>query len=302
MQLTMTQTAAQSRAAIVFWASISLLLFTNFASSDSALANDLETNPYCIEFLHYAQEPGKTFVEVFVTVPVHRLQFTPANLVYRARYDFTVSFLDEISETIQMSSYIDSVDAQASAAALNVNPPWLRYSFVIQPGEYRVEFKLTDRNSSAGSLFYQTISVPDFGGNDLKISDLQLSKSMARSDESSVLVKNNWKILPNISHEFKAEDKHLNVYAEVYNLNFRLDRVNRGFISSYFIRDERDCDVVSIEEIHQKPAAASVLTARLPIHELKSGMYKLVLRVRDLDRAQVVEKSTTFRMVNPVVL
>jgi hypothetical protein len=285
-----------------FFAVFVILLL--FRTESFARPSGSDPNSYFIEILTFgsAKQPGTTFMEIFVGLPTQKLQYLRTASNFRANYELAVTLLNGMGHEVQRAIYIDSVDAEPSAAILNVNLHRLRYSFEVPPANYRVEFKLTDLNSLSGFRFFKNITVPDYNGADLTISDMQLSHSMIRCNETSALVKNSWKIVPNILRVFTNEDKNLNVYSEVYNLDFRLDRANKGFATTYFIRDERGCDVRSLEQVHQKPTNATVLTACLPIDDLDSGLYQLILKVRDFDSGRVVEKSTTFRMSNPLAL
>jgi hypothetical protein len=248
------------------------------------------------------EHPGKTFVEVFVGFPLPQLKFANAGSTYRARYQLAVSFQNEKKEVIQTAMFVDSIDAESLVENPSLNLQQLRYPFYVNPGSYSMECKLTDLNTASGYHFSVNATIPDYNVPSLKVSDLQVSHSMTRSQEASSLVKNNWRVEPNVLRTFSAEDQHLNIYAEVYHLDFRQDRANRGFIAVYFIQDENGRDVFSTEQVNQKPGAASVITARLPIDELESGAYKLILKVRDLDTGDRVEKSTSFWISNPLAL
>lgn len=267
-------------------------------------SNGVNLNSYYVDVLAYnrAEHSGKTFVEVFVGFPLQQLKFASSGSSFRARYQLAVSFQNEKREIIQTAMFVDSIDAEALVSNPSLNLQQLRYPFYINPGDYSMECKLTDLNTASGYHFSVNATVPDYNGPALTISDLQLSHSMTRSHEASSLVKNNWKVEPNVLRTFAAEDQHLNIYAEAYNLDFRRDRVNRGFIAAYFIQDENGRDVFSTEQVNQKSGSASVITARLPIRDLESGQYKLILKVRDLDTGERGEKSTNFWISNPLAL
>ncbi len=286
------------------FASVAVLFSLTRDADARANSNGGDRHSYFVDVLTYnrAEHPGKTFVEVFVGFPLQQLKFARSASTYRARYQLAVSFQNEKREMVQTAMFVDSIDAEALGSNPSLNLQQLRFPFYVSPGNYAMECKLTDLNTASGYHFSVNATVADYNISALVISDLQLSHAMSRSQENSSLVKNNWRVEPNVLRTFAAEDRHLHIYAEIYNLDFRRDRVNRGFIAAFFIRDETGRDVFSTEQINQKPGPASVITARLPIRDLESGQYKLILSVRDLDTGARVEKSTHFCISNPLAL
>lgn len=286
-----------------------VLILLSFSMTVSAqLAEyDLERRPvYALRFLSFASGyDEKTFLEIFYQIPTTDLQFIKFKEGFFASYELSIALYDLDDVEVVRASIIDSVKVQTFDDIDRPRPPGLILTtFLVEPGEYEARFSLTDLETLRTRSVRRETTVPDYVSSGLKLSDLQISHSITRAEEKSLLVKSDWRILPNVLGVFGTKNKRLHVYSEVYNLSFRTDKTNKGFIATYTIKDKNGVTIKSFGRPHQKNGDTCTLISRLPIEDLADGEYQLHLVVEDPDSTEKVHKSRIFYVIkdNPEVV
>ncbi|MCG8608586.1 hypothetical protein MJD09_26820, partial [bacterium] len=165
--------------------------------------------------------------------------------------------------------------------------------FVLPPDRYKAVVLVEDLHSPNFSRLTKTVLLPDYW-HELKLSDLRLSRTITRAEENSALVRNGWSIRPNPSRRFGTDARAVYVYSEVYNLSFGASEMEKGVLSTYTIEDIHGTELRSFEIPNIKVGLQSVLVAMIPTQNLKSGRYKLVLTVRDLETGLEVDQEAYF--------
>ncbi|MFQ5824569.1 MAG: hypothetical protein ACE5JB_10980 [bacterium] len=256
---------------------------------------------YYLDFLTFrAGDTEKTLVEIFGQFPAQNFKFVKSVEGYCAHYELSIRLLNQDDELIQWTHQIDSVKVSSTNTISNLSQRLTRALFVVPPGQYRAELYLIDLKTHATLTFIMNIVAPDYGYSGLKVSDLQISTLINSTEEKSALVKNNWKIWPNIPRLFGMNSPTLYVYAELYNFSHRLGEHKQGFVATYTITNNRRQEVTSLDLSKEIPGETFVLVAKIPIQELKSGQYRLTLNVKGVASGKVIEKSTYFNIVNPI--
>lgn len=269
-----------------------------FSFSESADYGQL--GYYFDYFTFRAEDAENTLVEMFGQFPTHSFKFVEFADGYYAHYELSIRLLNQDDQLIQWTHQIDSVKVSSTNTISNLSPRLTRALFVVPPGQYRAELYLIDLKTHATLTFVMNIVAPDYGYSGLKVSDLQLSTLINSTEEKSALVKNNWKIWPNIPRLFGMNSPTLYVYAELYNFSHKSGEHKQGFVATYTITNNKREEVKSLELSKEIPGETFVLVAKIPIQELKSGQYQLTLNVTELGSGQVTEKSTAFNVVNPI--
>lgn len=260
-----------------------------------SISSDREVDVYFFECLTFrASQSDKTLLEIFSQISAQKLTFEKSVDGYLARYEFSIGLQNQLDDQIKWTHLIDTVKVKSLSDISDLSPELIRVAFVVPPGEYRAEIYIIDLKTHSNLSFIKNITVPDYGNSGLKLSDLQISTSVTPAVENSVIVKYNWKILPNVARLFGARSNILYVYSELYNLSFRSNEPNEGFIASYSIKNHKGTEVKTLELTHEKPGKSTVLIVKIPIQELESGQYQLILHVTDLENGQKIEKSIYF--------
>ncbi len=247
-----------------------------------------------------AGDSENTLVEIYGQFPTRYFKFVESVDGYIAHYELSTRLLNQENELIEWAHQVDTVRVGCKDEILKLTSQLTRISFVVPPGKYRTELFLIDLETHAPLTFVMDIVAPDYGFSGLKVSDLQLSAYITSTEDRSVLVKNNWSIMPNVSRLFGMGFKTLFIYTELYNLSYELAEANQEFIATFIIRDPKGKAVLSVKLNREIPGETFVLVAKIPVQELKSGEYELTLNVKEVASGQVVEKSTYFNVVNPI--
>lgn len=282
---------------------IRLLAFISLPTVLFAIPFDYDLDPqsYYFEFLSFkAEEDEKAFLEIFCQIPTQNLQFVGENGEFCASYELSIALVDWNDYLVEGSSYRDTVKAPSFEKVENIDPFQLvRFTFLVESGEYEAQVRFTDLETRGYFSFKKKINVPDYGNSELQISDLQIASSITASDEESILVKNDRKIIPNVPRIFGNELNTLYVYAEIYNLCYSPEELNKKFLVAFTIQNESGFKIKSETLGYKKPGESCALSVGIPIDELEPGQYKLILDVEDLDSAQRAQKSAHFNIVKP---
>ncbi|MFQ5770493.1 MAG: GWxTD domain-containing protein, partial [bacterium] len=259
-----------------------------------------EFQSYCFEFLTFKASQQNTFLEIFCQIPAQNLQLIENNEGYLAIYEIEITLFDQNNFQTNRLNFVDSVEVAAHEDMSSLTQSRLvRITFLVNPGEYVAHVKLTDKATLSSFSFNKTLQVPDYFNKDLSMSDLQMASSISRTDTESVLVKNNMKIIPNVGRIFGSSNNILYVYFEVYNLLFHESEPNKKLNATYTIVDKSGSAVKTVMHKYEKPGDTCALSQGIPIDELASGQYKLILIVQDIDNAQKVSKFAYFTIVRP---
>ncbi len=281
---------------------LALPLFLVFSASASEPTVDRTHKPICaFEFLTFrSSAPDRTFLEVFGQVPTDNLQFIKYKDGFCASYRLNVSLEDGRGELVYGEDFVDSVRVQSFWEIDKPRPPKLvRFAFLVPPGSYLANVSLQDLETLRVVRFKRPIMVPDYRSEALSLSDLQLAVSITPTDRRNVLVKNGRLILPNIARLVSDKLAELHVYTEVYNLLPSTENGKEEFEATYSILDGDDRLVESYVLRNRKPGSGSYLTVALPVADLPSGQYQLVLTVKDLSTQKQATKATHFLVLKP---
>lgn len=90
--------------------------------------------------------------------------------------------------------------------------------------KWSTKVQIVDIETLGEIRFEKKVNLPEYSGDHIRLSSRQLSNSIRQSDEESVLVKSNLKIIPNVARIFGMDFGALYLYSEVYNLNFSAGR------------------------------------------------------------------------------
>ncbi|MFQ5648618.1 MAG: hypothetical protein ACE5IY_01635 [bacterium] len=244
-----------------------------------------------LSFMH--SDDSLSFVELFGLIPTHDLIFVKFSGGFSASYRLAVKVIDSSGIVVATQALVDSVKVRTFKDIDKPRPARLsRFSFVLDPGGYVAHFTLTDLETRKDLMFQKEIEVRDFTRSVLQMSDVQIAASISTSDARNAFVKNQRLIVPNVP---RVVLNAIYVYTEIYHLPYE---GSGEFEATYLIQTEAGKTVKSIAYRRPKPDSTVALSLRIPIMELDSGHYVLVLQVQDLDGAQTVEHSTTFRIVD----
>ncbi|MFQ5823969.1 MAG: GWxTD domain-containing protein [bacterium] len=261
----------------------------------------VEQQNYYFEFLCFKAGKGeKSFLEIFCQIPTQNLQFIKINDEFCASYELSIALYDWNIYEVARSSYSDTIKVPSfKDIGILKSTQLIRFTFLVKPGDYVAQVRLTDLETRSYISFKKNIKVPDYGKSNLKLSDLQIASSITPTDEESILVKSGRKIIPNVPRIFGPGLDLLYVYLEIYNLHYSPEKPNQELHATVIIQNKKGVEVKSEELRLDKPGNSCALSVGIPVEGLESGQYKLILRVEDRNSAQKAQKSTHFNIVEP---
>jgi len=255
---------------------------------------------YFFDFLTFKAFDGdKTFLEVFCKIPFKSLKFaqTPSGLI--AYYNLELTLFNKKNMPVETSSYTDSVkvDSYQEVKNLSTYSEIIRFTFVIEPDDYKAHMTITENQSPTFKGFRRNLHIPNYTEKGLQASDIQMATSITTTNQQTMLVKNGREIIPNVGHVYGVDSKVLYVYSELYNLHHKRKSNFNEFLATFTIIDQNGQKVKKIQHKQNKPGKTCAFSLGIPIGELESGQYKLVMDVIDLDNSKTVTKVTNFHII-----
>jgi len=167
-------------------------------------------------------------------------------------------------------------------------------------GDYDLEFKVRDINTNDSAVSYSEKISIDFPGDKISISDISFSESYTPTINQSIFSKNGYDLIPFPSDFFPETINKLIFYAEVYNSIKSLPE-GESFLVNYFVENDDNNQLAgSLRKFSkEKAATVTVVFNELPIGQLKSGNYNLVLEVRDKENNLLAVRKKYFQRSNP---
>lgn len=254
---------------------------------------------FAFECLTFKGPDSSTLVEVFCQISTDGIQFIKFKDGFFGSYELSITVSDSSNNPVRSASLIDSVKVKTfweidrpRAARL------IRFPLSVRPGVYQTQIRFKDLETLRETDFEKEIRVPDYRDPNLQLSDLQIAASLKLSDEPNALVKNGWKVIPNVRRLLGPQPKVMFLYAELYNLDYSADKAQGEFVATVTISNDEDAVVKSFTYQSEKPGKTAILTLAVPIAELEPGRYQVSLVVRDPDSGQSNHRFTYFYVVH----
>ena len=167
-------------------------------------------------------------------------------------------------------------------------------------GTYRIELSLADNNTGEGPIVYASDAAFGFDKNSVKFSDIEFVDSFTATGQENILSKSGFDIIPYAGDFFPQSTEMLNFYTELYNLDKQIGE-NQGFLFRYYI--ESASDQVVLDEYskfqRQNSAAVNPLLVSVPIGDLPTGSYNLVVEAIDRKNELILKHKVVFERSNP---
>lgn len=162
----------------------SLVTFVILSSPVLASHNskDIDLTNYYFELLTFkANEEDKTYLEIYCQLPMQGFNFSKYELSYQADYGIAVTLYNMFGNKIDWAFYHGSVTIGNLEDINLLTPEVLKFPFLIAPGEYKIDIRITDLQNLEEVRVGKDILIPDYKEPDLKLSDLQISHSISYS-------------------------------------------------------------------------------------------------------------------------
>jgi len=184
---------------------------------------------------------------------------------------------------------------------LNTVPHFIDQQRVSLPlGIYQLDLLIKDNHSKETAIDNTYVVAMEFNNKDLKFSDFQFIESYQPSKQDNILSKSGFDLIPYVGDFFPSNLDKLTFYIEAYNLDKKIGE-NQDFIFNYYLESFETNFSLGDFSKYQRQKASSVnpLLASVPINELPSGNYNLVVEARDKNNEMISMNKIFFQRSNP---
>ncbi len=228
-----------------------------------------------------ADPGGKlAYVEIYYALDRSQLAILASDTEKFAILDLSMKIKDQTEKEIASQSWkvgcriVPEDSGQSSFIFYDLQ------ALQLLPGEYKLDFSVTQTNSSKAGNKKISLLVPDFSEKQLKLSDIELALAAEPDTSESKFVKAGRMILPNPTQIYGATSPLLYFYSEVYNLALGLPD-NRYNVSYTILDSLGNIHKEYPASSHKKPGFSSVILSGLNITTLPKGKYQLQINLED---------------------
>lgn len=161
---------------------------------------------------------------------------------------------------------------------------------LLSNGEYILELTIKDNNDTANTYFLTHPIKINFPPNIISISDIELLESYSKSQTVSKITKSGYDVIPLVNNFYPTQFKSIKFYAELYNVSSVMN--GQDFLISYYLETYHTNNIIPAFQIFSKQKAndVNVVLAEIPIENLPSGNYNLVLEARNKNNEVLASK------------
>ncbi|MBN2009195.1 GWxTD domain-containing protein [candidate division KSB1 bacterium] len=238
-----------------------------------------------------------TCLEVYGRFPNTNLTFIKKGDIFQAEAEVQFVVYDKDGEYVHDASVSQVIQEKRFNSTISpIEMNLVQFNFYLEPGEYELEMRLNDKNKNQPYLCKGKATVQKFAASGLKVSELQVATKIEVSDESSIMVKNGKKVIPNVSRIFGSDLNMAYFYFEVYDMLFDPSNQINKFTFSYNVLDADDNVVIEFSRSYEKPSDDTAINFAVMIGEYKGGAYRVKATIKDEDTGKTAENETWFQV------
>jgi len=167
-------------------------------------------------------------------------------------------------------------------------------------GVYQLELFLKDNNSDSDPIEHAEMISMEYDEAQFRFSDFQFIESFSKTEEVNMLTKSGFDLIPFVGDFFENDIDNLTFYTELYNLDKEIGQGDDFLIRYYLESFETTISLSDYNRFQrQKAGPVNVLLATIPITELPSGNYNLVVEARDKNNEELLVNKIFFQRHNP---
>lgn len=168
----------------------------------------------------------------------------------------------------------------------------------LRNGKYLLELTLTDKNVPEKPYrITQEIQV-EYYPHLMAVSDIQLLDTYKKTETPGAISKSGYDLVTYVDNYYPKAISTLRFYAEVYNSDKILGAT--PFLINYYLESAESKHVMENLRgfLKQTPSKVNVVLAELPLTDLPSGNYYLVIEARNRENELLAEKSVFIQRNN----
>ncbi len=166
--------------------------------------------------------------------------------------------------------------------------------FLLPEGNYNIEINIKDLNDKENKSFdFKKTVYVKASESKLFFSDVELISAYRPAAEGSALAKSGYDLLPYTSNFYSSEFSELLFYVEAYNTDKKAGS-NKDILMTFSIEEPSSQKIIGNISTFKKVKSAPVISylGKLPIDELYSGTYNIIIEVRD-SQNKILETTKT---------
>jgi GWxTD domain-containing protein len=172
--------------------------------------------------------------------------------------------------------------------------------FVLPEGGYKMEIQISDLNNPLSKFKANDSLAISFPADKINVSGIQLVDTYKQSTSPTILTKGGYDIVPFIVDYYPQSVNKLTFYSEIYNTE-KVFGANEKYLLNYYIESFETQTPLNDFNVIKKEIAKPVNTlfSEIPIDNLPSGNYYLVVDVRNKENKVVASNCLFFQRSNP---
>ncbi len=245
---------------------------------------------------------GKPYIETYLTVQSQSITFVQSdNGMYTGEVFVEILFKKAADSTIvNFNKYALNLPGEKDTARLDFNLLDVQ-RYTLSPGDYFFELKIGDAHSKKPPYLITQNFTVDFPQDKPCFSDIELLSRFSRSDDTSLLVKNGYKLFPYIFNYYPESVSSLPFYVEFYRPEKETEKgdlVLYTYLRPYEVDKKLD-EYFLYQKTDKRPV--KVMLNKFDISKLPSGNYYLVVEARNRNNELIASRQVFFQRNNPSV-
>ena len=173
------------------------------------------------------------YIETYLSIVGSSVNYVKQeNGKFQGTVEVTMIFRND-DEIVDFSKY--EVYSPEVEDTTNINFSFIdQQRFLLPNGDYDFEIIISDKNEEKEPYITTEPIIVDFPADSVSLSDIQLIKSFTKTEESNILTKSGYDLVPNVYNFYPSSINEITFYSEVYNAD-KLFGENGPFLVSYFI-------------------------------------------------------------------
>lgn len=247
----------------------------------------------------YLPQNNQTYVETYLNFDAWSLNFVKED---EGRYRATV----EVTLVVRQGdsvAYLKKYDLHSPYTSSEEATNFTFFDlqrFGLDNGIYDLELTLHDKAAEDQSFTFSDKLVVFYQNGKTAMSNIQLMSSATPTEQTNMLSRNGYDMVPYIDDFIPADIDALHPYIELYNLDKELD--GKPYTINYYIEQNETGHRLAEFDTHISRSTSSQydpIYANIDIAKLPSGNYNLTAVVCNLSGDELMKKSLTFHRSNP---
>ena len=264
---------------------------------------------YAFDAVSFRADHGATELDLSYSIPVWQFGEVSDGRGNRTRLEHQVTLRDSTMSPAFNHEFgfgpFDRPKRMMAESQVKVPVYTLPASVVAPAGQFTLAVQVRAESTRRTGVYSKPVTLSDYSGEELLISDLKLATLIAPSGVQGPFVRNGLNITPNPGRLY-IRGNPVYVYCELYNLS--LDREKRTAYEIHYevsplegterrgwsARRQRDMQTVMMAFAGEGSSAEDREYTSLDTSGLPAGEYILTVRLTDLHGGSTVSKSTNF--------